>query len=112
LFKIIKELIPCIFKLKTKKKINIKYNLSFFGFLSFYHYQKFQEIISFFEIFDNSLLPLYFIIYNKVYDLSFITSDLFNTTLIKQNQLCLYKNKFNWIFYFLFSFKIFKRCPL
>lgn len=110
LLKIIKELVPCIFKLKTKKYKYFKYNLSIFGFLSLNHYLKFQEISAFFEILDNSLLPFSFIIYNKTYNLSFITNDLFNNTLIKQNKFYQFKTNFNWIYYFILPFNLFKKC--
>lgn len=105
-----KEIVPSIYKLKNKNNKNLKYNLSFFGFLSFTHYVKFIEILSFFEIFDNSLLPLYFSIYNKIYDVTFITFDLFNKNSLKQDKLCNFKNNFNWIYFFFSPFKLIKQC--
>jgi hypothetical protein len=55
-------------------------------------------------------MPLYFSIYNKIYDLSFVTSDLFNKISVKQNKLCILKNNFNWIYFFFSPFKLLKKC--
>jgi hypothetical protein len=111
LLKIITEIIPCIFvnRFKTFNK-NCKFNLSLISFLSYNHYLKFIEVLNFFEIIDNSLLPLYCCIYNKIYNFNFLNNDLLDKTLFNNNKLYSYKNNFNWIYFFLSPYKLIKKC--
>lgn len=100
-------MIPCIYKSylkKTTKNVPFKYNLSFFGFLSYAQYQKFQELISFFEIFDNSLLPISFLVYNKIFCINTIDNNLFEKSLLildKINNIKIYIIGFITFFFLL-----------